>query len=163
LSLYTFQQKIAIQLAQTDALLNKYIEILYRSEDVARLIFDEEWQGAEAVSTVLYIVYNLLSICTQDEEEIERERAEAVERARREEEERKLALQREKERREREERERKEKEERERLEQEKRERLAARGGSRGTRRAVGTRGVGRITRGAAGGSRQGASPQPAGV
>lgn len=43
-------QKIARQLTETDALLNKYVEILYRSEDVARLIFDEDWQGAEAVS-----------------------------------------------------------------------------------------------------------------
>lgn len=43
-------QKVAKQLAQTDALLNKYVEILHRSEDVSRLIFDEDWQGAEAVS-----------------------------------------------------------------------------------------------------------------
>ncbi|KAF5355115.1 hypothetical protein D9756_005318 [Leucocoprinus leucothites] len=105
--------KIAKQLAQTDSLLNKYVEILYKSEDVSRLIFDEDWGGAEA-----------------DEEQLERERQEAIERARKEEEERRLAIQREKERQEREERERKEKEEKERQEQEKRERLAARGGSR---------------------------------
>ncbi|KXN92442.1 hypothetical protein AN958_08001 [Leucoagaricus sp. SymC.cos] len=125
----SINDKIAKQLAQTDALLNKYVEILYRSEDVARLIFDEEWQGAEA-----------------DEEQLERERLEAIERTQREEEEQRLALQREKERLEREERERKEKEEQERQEQEKRERLAARGGSRGvSRRGVVTRGT---TRGA---------------
>jgi hypothetical protein len=46
----TSWQRIAKQLAQTDALLNKYVEILCRTEDVARLIFDEDWQGAEAVS-----------------------------------------------------------------------------------------------------------------
>lgn len=89
-----------------------------------------------------------LNSMIQDEEQLERERVEAIERAYREEEERRLALQREKERREREERERKEKEEQERLEQEKRERVAARGGSRGLRRGVATRGVVRSTSGA---------------
>ncbi|KAJ3567176.1 hypothetical protein NP233_g6541 [Leucocoprinus birnbaumii] len=125
----SINDKIARQLAQTDALLNKYVEILYKSEEVSRLIFDEDWEGAEA-----------------DEEQLERERQEAIERARREDEERRLAMQREKERLEREEQERKEKEERERQEQEKRDRLAARGGSRGvSRRGVSTRGTARGT------------------
>jgi hypothetical protein len=42
-------QRVAAQIAETDALLNKYINILSKSEDVARLIFDERWHGAEAV------------------------------------------------------------------------------------------------------------------
>ncbi|RDB24853.1 hypothetical protein Hypma_007900 [Hypsizygus marmoreus] len=109
-------QRIAAQLAQTDALLNKYIGILSKSEEFTRLIFDEQWQGADA-----------------DEETIERERIAEMERARRETEERALAAQREVERRQREEQERIEQEERERLEREKKERAAARGGVRGVR------------------------------
>jgi hypothetical protein len=42
-------QRVAVQLEQTDALLNKYIGILSKSEEIARLIFDEQWQGAEEV------------------------------------------------------------------------------------------------------------------
>jgi len=44
-------ERIAKQLEQTDALLNKYINILSKSEQVTRLIFDERWIGAEAVCT----------------------------------------------------------------------------------------------------------------
>ncbi|KAF9450448.1 hypothetical protein P691DRAFT_701318 [Macrolepiota fuliginosa MF-IS2] len=129
----SINDKIAMQLAQTDALLNKYVEILYRSEDVSRLIFDEDWQGAEG-----------------DGEQLERERQEAIEHARQEEE-RRQALQREKERLEQEERERKEREEQERLEKEK---FAGRGGARGgTRRGVGARGTQRGTSSVVGNSR----------
>ncbi|KAF8345855.1 hypothetical protein F5887DRAFT_1061506 [Amanita rubescens] len=103
-------ERVAAQLRQTDALLNKYIDILSRSEEFSRLILDEQWM-----------------------EELERERNEAREKARREEEERVLAEQREKERREREERERIEKEEKERMAREQQERLAARGTARGVR------------------------------
>jgi DASH complex subunit Duo1 len=46
-----WRQRIAQQLEQTDALLNKYINILSKSEQVTRLIFDERWMGAEAVCT----------------------------------------------------------------------------------------------------------------
>ncbi|EAU91217.2 hypothetical protein CC1G_06852 [Coprinopsis cinerea okayama7 len=109
-------QRVAAQLAETDALLNKYVGILSKSEEFAKLIFDEEWYGAEA-----------------DDEQIERERIEEQERIAREARERELAAQREAERREREERERLEREEKERLEAEKRERAAARGGVRGVR------------------------------
>ena len=42
-------KRLAEQLEQTDALLNKYINILSKSEQVSRLIFDERWMGAEAV------------------------------------------------------------------------------------------------------------------
>ncbi len=42
-------QRIARQLAQTDQLLNKYIKTLSRTEDFARIIFDDEWHGADAV------------------------------------------------------------------------------------------------------------------
>ena len=41
---------MAAQLEQTQALLNKYANMLSKSEDFARLIFDERWQGGEAVS-----------------------------------------------------------------------------------------------------------------
>ena len=42
-------QRVAEQLADTDALLSKYINILDKSEAVTRLIFDERWEGAEQV------------------------------------------------------------------------------------------------------------------
>ncbi|KAJ7888976.1 hypothetical protein B0H13DRAFT_885184 [Mycena leptocephala] len=41
-------QRIAGQLSQTEALLNKYVGILSGSEEFARLILDDTWQGAEA-------------------------------------------------------------------------------------------------------------------
>ncbi|KAJ7865745.1 hypothetical protein B0H14DRAFT_3133317 [Mycena olivaceomarginata] len=40
--------RIAAQLSQTEALLNKYVSILSGSEEFARLILDDTWQGAEA-------------------------------------------------------------------------------------------------------------------
>ncbi|KAL1939863.1 hypothetical protein VTO73DRAFT_9563 [Trametes versicolor] len=95
---------VAVQLQHTNALLDKYVRILDKSEKITKLILDERWQGAEA-----------------DEEQLDREEQEAEERAQREEEERILAEQRERERREREQREREEKELRERLEREKAE------------------------------------------
>lgn len=58
-------EQVADQLAQTDALLDKYANMLSKSEGVTRLIFDERWEGAEA-----------------DEDTIARERTEALERAR---------------------------------------------------------------------------------
>ncbi|KAI6040288.1 hypothetical protein EDC04DRAFT_2997757 [Pisolithus marmoratus] len=58
-------EQVAEQLAQTDALLDKYANMLSKSEGVTRLIFDERWEGAEA-----------------DEDTVARERAEALERAR---------------------------------------------------------------------------------
>ncbi|KIM69758.1 hypothetical protein SCLCIDRAFT_13135 [Scleroderma citrinum Foug A] len=58
-------EQVAEQLVQTDGLLDKYANMLSKSEGVTRLIFDEQWEGAEA-----------------DEEAIARERAEAIERAR---------------------------------------------------------------------------------
>jgi len=113
-------ERIAKQLEQTDALLNKYINILSKSEQVTRLIFDERWIGAEADEAVL-------------EEERVRE-----EQRRREEEERERAAQRERERKEKEELERAMRDEAERLEREKRERAAARSSS-GVRGVRGTR------------------------
>ncbi|KAJ2918586.1 hypothetical protein MD484_g1855, partial [Candolleomyces efflorescens] len=106
----------ANQLAETDALLNKYIKILHKSEDAARLIFDEGWYGAEA-----------------DEEQIRLEQLAAEQRAREAARERALAEKREREQREREEQERAAREERERIEQAKKDRLASRGGVRGVR------------------------------
>ncbi|KAF9465033.1 hypothetical protein BDZ94DRAFT_1255151 [Collybia nuda] len=120
-------QRVAMQLEQTDALLNKYIHILSTSEDFAKLILDEQWQGAE-----------------EDEGVLERERVAQLEKERREAEEQILAAQREREQREKEERERMEQEERDRIEREKREKATTRGGIRGVR---GTRASMRGTRG----------------
>ncbi|KAF8630652.1 hypothetical protein AX15_002802 [Amanita polypyramis BW_CC] len=120
-------ERVTAQLNQTDALLNKYIDFLSKSEEFSRLILDEQWFGGDA-----------------DEELLERERREAREKARREAEERVLAERREREKREHEERERLEREEKERIERERQERLAARGGIRGVR---GTRASTRGTRG----------------
>ncbi|EMD37353.1 hypothetical protein CERSUDRAFT_123346 [Gelatoporia subvermispora B] len=125
-------ERVATQLEHTNALLDKYVGIMAKSEDYARLILDERWQGAEA-----------------DEEQLERERLEVLERARREEEERLLAEQRQRERLEREEQERQEREERERLERERAaSKISVRGsgvrGVRGTRasmRGMAARGV----------------------
>jgi len=50
-------KRIAEQLEQTDALLNKYVNILSKTDQVARLIFDERWMGAEAVRLYL-LVFN---------------------------------------------------------------------------------------------------------
>ncbi|KAF6762980.1 hypothetical protein DFP72DRAFT_519170 [Ephemerocybe angulata] len=108
--------RVAEQLVETDRLLNKYVRILSKSEDFARLIFDEEWHGAEA-----------------DEEQIRLEQLAAEQREREAARERALAEQRERERQEREERERGAREEKERLEREKKERLSSRGGVRGVR------------------------------
>ncbi|KAI0358366.1 hypothetical protein OH77DRAFT_1494089 [Trametes cingulata] len=126
--------RVAIQLQHTNALLDKYVRILDKSEKITKLILDERWQGAEA-----------------DEEQLDREEQEALERARREEEERLLAEQRERERLEREQREREEREERERLERERAEaaKSAPRGsgvrGVRGTRASMrAMRGVSRV-------------------
>ena len=43
-------QCLAARLEQTDALLTKYVNILSRSEQTARLILDEKWMGADDVS-----------------------------------------------------------------------------------------------------------------
>ncbi|OSD06799.1 hypothetical protein PYCCODRAFT_1403572 [Trametes coccinea BRFM310] len=126
--------RVAIQLQHTNALLDKYVRILDKSEKITKLILDERWEGADA-----------------DEEQLDREEREAEERAHREEEERLLAEQRERKRLEREQREREERELRERLEREKAEaaRSAPRGsgvrGVRGTRASMrGMRGVSRV-------------------
>ncbi|KII92473.1 hypothetical protein PLICRDRAFT_695827 [Plicaturopsis crispa FD-325 SS-3] len=127
-------ERIMAQLEQTDALLNKYSNILDKSEAVTRLIFDERWEGAEV-----------------DEEVMEQEIAAAQEKARREAEERALAAQRERERIEREERERQIREQQERERREKAVPTTKVGGSgvrgvRGTRASM--RGTARGTRGA---------------
>ncbi|KAJ6499268.1 hypothetical protein C8R45DRAFT_981732 [Mycena sanguinolenta] len=127
--------RVAAQLEQTEALLNRYVGILSGSEEFARLIFDEQWQGAEA-----------------DEMAIDQEQREAEEKARKLEAERVAAAQREKERLRREELERAEKRERENAEKERSERAATRGGVRGVR---GTRAS---MRAAARGSSRGAVP-----
>jgi len=58
-------QQVAEQLSQTDALLDKYANMLAKSETVTRLIFDERWGGADA-----------------DEAAFVKEREQALERAR---------------------------------------------------------------------------------
>ncbi|KAG6869118.1 hypothetical protein C0993_001683 [Termitomyces sp. T159_Od127] len=112
-------QRVAMQLEQTDALLNKYISILSKSEEFTQLIFDQQWQGADA-----------------DEEALEHERIAQIEEARRDAEEKALAKQQEEERRKREAQEQIEREERERverIEREKKEKAVVRGGIRGVR------------------------------
>ena len=42
-------QRIVEQLAQTNALLDRYVEILARTDATAKLIFEERWRGAEEV------------------------------------------------------------------------------------------------------------------
>ncbi|KAG1813710.1 hypothetical protein EV424DRAFT_1565043, partial [Suillus variegatus] len=64
-STQTATEQVTTQLAQTDALLDKYVNMLGKSEAVAKLIFDEQWEGAEA-----------------DEELVEQERQQALEQAR---------------------------------------------------------------------------------
>ncbi|KAJ3516833.1 hypothetical protein NLJ89_g868 [Agrocybe chaxingu] len=107
-------ERVAAQLEQTDALLNKYINILSQSEEFSRLIFNERWQGAEA-----------------DEMAFEQEQLFAKEAVRREAEDRALREQQEKMRLEKEKEERLRREEKERLEREKSDR-AIRGSIRGT-------------------------------
>ncbi|CCM01150.1 uncharacterized protein FIBRA_03198 [Fibroporia radiculosa] len=115
-------ERVAIQLENTNTLLDKYVNLLTKSENVARLIMDKRWQGAEV-----------------DEEILEREQLEAIARARREEEERVLAEQRERERLEREEKERKEREETEKLQRERAEATKSTGRGSGVRGVRGTR------------------------
>ncbi|KAJ7703161.1 hypothetical protein B0H17DRAFT_1041993 [Mycena rosella] len=130
-------ERVGAQLEQTEALLNKYVSILSGSEEFARLIFDDQWQGAEA-----------------DEMLVAQEQREAEEKARHLKAERAAAAQREQERLEREERERTDQLLREQTEKDKKERTVARGGVRGVR---GTRASMRATRGA---SHRGASARP---
>ena len=53
-----------MQIEHTSKLLDKYENILSKSENVTRLILDERWQGAEAVRslssqpTPLYVDYD---------------------------------------------------------------------------------------------------------
>lgn len=54
LSLTGDLQQVAEQLVQTDGLLDKYANMLAKSESVTRLIFDEQWEGAEAVGIDFY-------------------------------------------------------------------------------------------------------------
>ncbi|KAH9994020.1 hypothetical protein BJV77DRAFT_996508 [Russula vinacea] len=136
-------ERLAEQLEQTDALLNKYINILSKSEQVKRLIFDERWMGAEA-----------------DEAQLEEEERVREEKRRREEEERQRAAQREQERKEKEELERAMRDEAERLEREKRDRPSARSTS-GVRGVRGTRASMRAGAAARGGSRTGSVPSTA--
>jgi len=63
---HSFHKRIAEQLEQTDALLNKYINILSKTEQFTRLIFDERWMGAEAVCGLSLISFRddfFLKIC----------------------------------------------------------------------------------------------------
>ncbi|KAH8119552.1 hypothetical protein DFH11DRAFT_452689 [Phellopilus nigrolimitatus] len=124
-------ERVAEQLQQTNALLDKYVDILANSEIATRMIFDERWHGAD-----------------DDDATLERLAREVEEKARREVEERALAVQKEKDRKEKEERERQERAEKERAEIEKREKLAIRAGYGGVRGVRGTRASARA-RGAA--------------
>ncbi|KAJ3814565.1 hypothetical protein F5876DRAFT_86356 [Lentinula aff. lateritia] len=123
--------RISEQLSQTEALLNKYMMILAKSEEISRLIFDEKWEGAE-----------------QDEMILRREEEERIEKERREAEERGLAEQRERERLEREAKELQERMAKERIEREKKDHAASSRGGSGVRGVRGTRASTRGMRGA---------------
>ncbi|KAF8910321.1 hypothetical protein CPB85DRAFT_1435253 [Mucidula mucida] len=124
--------RLSKQLEETDMLLNKYVRTLGRTEDFARLLFDEDFDGADA-----------------DEAMLRQEEKAAAEKARREEEERLLAAQRELARLEKEALARQQREERE-----KTARMAPRGGVRGVR---GTRASMRGMRGSVPPSQTGSS------
>ncbi|KAH9858794.1 hypothetical protein C2E23DRAFT_909666 [Lenzites betulinus] len=124
--------RVAVQLQHTNALLDKYVRILDKSEKITKLILDERWEGADA-----------------DEAQLCREEQEAEERAQREEEERLKAEERAREREERELREREERELRERLAQEKAESAKSISRGSGVRGVRGTRASMRSMRGAA--------------
>lgn len=55
-SIEQIPQRIAQQLDQTNLLLNKYVNMLARTEDIARLVFDANWEGGEAVSLLFGIL-----------------------------------------------------------------------------------------------------------
>lgn len=133
-SVLIYSQKVARQLENTNDLLDKYINILSKSETAARLIFDERWEGAERVRTsrTSFKLEQYL-IHLQDEMIIEREEKEAAEQTRREAQERALAAQREREQAEMEEQEARFREEKERIAQERKEKTGTRGGVRGVR------------------------------
>ncbi|KAJ6586957.1 hypothetical protein DFH09DRAFT_1142095 [Mycena vulgaris] len=136
-------ERVAAQLEQTEALLNKYVGILSGSEEFARLIFDDQWQGAEV-----------------DEIIMAQEQREAEELARKLNAERAAAAQREQERLEQEEQERTDQREREQTEKDRKERTVARGGIRGVR---GTRASMRATRGTSRGGATSSSGRPSGA
>ncbi|KAF9029030.1 hypothetical protein BDZ89DRAFT_739534 [Hymenopellis radicata] len=129
--------RLSKQLEETDMLLNRYVKALGRTEDVARLLFDQDFDGADA-----------------DEAVIRQEQKAAAEKARQADEERQLAAQRERARLEKEALARQQQEEKERLERDKAARTASRGGVRGVR---GTRASMRGMRGSAPPSQTGAS------
>ncbi|KAJ4497104.1 hypothetical protein C8R41DRAFT_227011 [Lentinula lateritia] len=124
-------ERISEQLSQTEALLNKYMMILAKSEEISRLIFDEDWEGAEQDEMILR---------REEEERIEKERREAEERA--------LAEQRERERLEREAKELQERIGKERIERERKDHAASLRGGSGVRGVRGTRASTRGLRGA---------------
>ncbi|KAJ3896307.1 hypothetical protein GG344DRAFT_85391 [Lentinula edodes] len=123
--------RISEQLSQTEALLNKYMMILAKSEEISRLIFDEDWEGAEQDEMILR---------REEEERIEKERRDAEERA--------LAEQRERERLEREAKELQERMGKERIERERKDHAASSRGGSGVRGVRGTRASTRGMRGA---------------
>ena len=52
-------QRVSVRLEHTNALLNKYVRILSRSEKITKLMLDEEWQGADAVCALESVVLSL--------------------------------------------------------------------------------------------------------
>ena len=53
------EQRVAARLEHTNALLDKYMRILSRSEKITKLMLDETWQGADAVCTLVSVSYML--------------------------------------------------------------------------------------------------------
>ncbi|EIN11686.1 hypothetical protein PUNSTDRAFT_131842 [Punctularia strigosozonata HHB-11173 SS5] len=113
---------VSEQLTVTNALLDKYMRLMSRSEKITNILLDEDFHGADA-----------------DEETLERERKEEEERLRREEERRLIDERRERERQELEERERLAKVEAEQARREREEKARGRGRGSGVRGVRGTR------------------------
>lgn len=131
-------ERVAVQLEQTNALLDKYVDILAASEKVTRLMFDERWGGGEADETI-----------------IENEELQKREKRRQEEERQAILARQEQERKELVEQERLKEQTKEQSDRQKKGKLESKStsgvrGVRGTRASIAARGVSRA--GAAAGS-----------
>lgn len=58
----TLLKRVAVQLENTHGLLDKYVNLLTKSESVTRLIVDRRWQGAEIVRKSTRILNNDLHL-----------------------------------------------------------------------------------------------------
>lgn len=89
-------------MAATDRLLNQYVDVVWQTEQTARLVFDPEWRGGEHVSSPRSPVSRSHAVRAQDEDFLEQQRLAQEARERKEREERERAAREEAERLERE-------------------------------------------------------------